>query len=136
LAGTTKSVRGPVIRIRRCDDHCRHCGRSERDSFLELKPKSCTLFALWTVLGFRTCGFSSTPDSQHGSDMIQRPSRINVKAFAGSTRTEALERATQWWASQGRLRQVGKWEISAGHDPAPQHAHQWVVTITYEEDFE
>jgi hypothetical protein len=68
--------------------------------------------------------------------MTQRPLGINTKAFAGATRTEALEMAKQWWASQERLRQVGDWEVSAGHDPAPQHAHQWVVTITYEEDFE
>jgi hypothetical protein len=59
---------------------------------------------------------------------------MNRKTFTGSTRTEVLEVATRWWDSQEGLRQVGKWEISAGHDPAPQHSQQWAVTIIYEDD--
>jgi hypothetical protein len=55
------------------------------------------------------------------------------ETFAGATRAEAKEKATQWWASQKGLRQVGEWEICAGNDPAPQHTHQWTATIIYEE---
>lgn len=56
---------------------------------------------------------------------------MNRKTFTGSTRTEVLEVATRWWASQEGLRQVGEWEISAGHDLAPQHAQQSTVTIIF-----
>jgi hypothetical protein len=59
---------------------------------------------------------------------------MNRKTFTGPTRTDVLEVATRWWASQDGFRQVGRWEISAGHDTSPQHAQQWAVTIIYEDD--
>jgi hypothetical protein len=59
---------------------------------------------------------------------------MNRKTFTGPTKTEVLEAATRWWASQDGFKQIGKWEISAGHDSAPQHSRQWAVTTIYEDD--
>jgi hypothetical protein len=57
---------------------------------------------------------------------------VKAKTFTGTTRAEVNDKATEWWASQFGLKQVGKWEIVVQRSPKDEG--QWSLTIRYEEN--